>query len=173
VKTPTTAGRADPDAEADRLALGAEDYSGREDVMVEKINDGKPASSSEFEAILDLIMAGKLPLPNFEEISLERGVANIAVGGGLVDAMGVRNAKVPGSSSTWGHWSRYFLGTTQGGALDGTGYVIWWDRGNGHVGKFAICRHEKVTGSGADPRRGWHPGRCSKCGLDMTVDSGD
>ncbi len=123
------------------------------------------------------LVTGKEVLPNFEELSLERGIANIAAGAGLIAYAGVKNAKIPRSKSSWGHWARYFFGSTQGGVLDGTGYVIWWESdhgvGKGHVGRFAICKHEKVATAGAKPMRGWHPGFCTKCGLDMTVDSGD
>lgn len=79
-------------------------------------------------------------------------------------------------------WAHYFLIDGQGGGLTGEGYAVIysseWDpatRRNvgGKAYRFAICKHEKVAGAGANPQRGWHPGHCSKCGLDMTVDSGD
>lgn len=70
-------------------------------------------------------------------------------------------------------WARYFLNRTQGGQLDGTGYVMIYGNGGGKIGHFAICKHEKIAEVGADPRRGWHPGRCRLCNLNMTVDSGD
>lgn len=130
-------------------------------------------SHTEFPAILEEIMKGKRELPNFERMDLSKGVATIAAGGGLITKPGVLNAKVPGSKSSWGHWARYFLSSTQGGQLDGIGYVMWWDNSEGYVGRFAICKHKKVLGAGANPSRGWHPGKCSECGLDMTVDSSD
>lgn len=54
---------------------------------------------------------------------------------------------------------------------DGSGMVMT----SGAAAKFAICQHKKVSTlpSGFDPRRGWHPGYCEKCGLDMSYDSGD
>jgi hypothetical protein len=34
--------------------------------------------------------------------------------------------------------------------------------------------HEKLgTGTDGDGLRGWHPGHCKHCGIDMSVDSGD
>jgi hypothetical protein len=51
--------------------------------------------------------------------------------------------------------------------------VIVYVNGEGVLGTFAICKHEKVEGAGADHQRGWHPGHCGKCGMDMSVDSGD
>ena len=126
-----------------------------------------------FEAQLDAIMSGKQVLPNWEEMALSKGVAAIAAAGGSLGKPDVMNAKVPGSDSGWGHWARYFLNRTQGGVFDGSGYVMIWDKSAGRIGRFAICKHTKVAGAGANPRYGWHPGWCSKCGLDMTVDSSD
>jgi hypothetical protein len=38
----------------------------------------------------------------------------------------------------------------------------------------SICKHEIVDSSTPQGRmRGWHPARCSKCGLNMSVDSSD
>ena len=78
-------------------------------------------SGFDYEADLLPIIKGKVPLPNFEEMPLEIGIAHIAAGGGLVTVDGVNNAKFAGSNSNWGHWARYWLKTTQGGAL--TGYA--------------------------------------------------
>ena len=123
------------------------------------------------------IMSGNVVLPNFEELPLENGIAIIACGAGLTSEPSVRNAKIPGSESRWGHWARYFLVPTQWGALSGIGYVIWWTNekgGTGHVGRFAICAHEQVTTSTPEQeRRGHHTGYCSKCGLNLSVDSCD
>lgn len=118
------------------------------------------------------IIEGKVMLPNFEEMALEDGVAVIACAGGIKTIDGVRNAKVPESKSSWGHWARYWLNLTQGGAYDGTGYVMFYDAGKGRVAKFAACKHDYVnTGSRDREHRGYHSGHCSKCGLDMSVDS--
>lgn len=119
-------------------------------------------------------LRGKVELPNFVELDLAVGIGCIAAGGGLRVRQPVENAKLPKDTSTWGRWARYFLGVTQGGTLDGTGYVIWYgDNGNGRVGRFALCQHKKQGGSAAQSQRGYHPGHCTKCGLDMTVDSSD
>lgn len=38
----------------------------------------------------------------------------------------------------------------------------------------SICKHEIVDSSNAAGRmRGWHPKRCSKCGIDLSIDSSD
>lgn len=119
------------------------------------------------------IIKGKVPLPNFKEMELEKGIGVIASAGGLQTVSGINNAKVPGMTSNWGTWARYWLDTTQGGGYSGAGYVIFWDNSKGRVGTFTICDHKFIEGSGADNTRGWHPGHCGKCGLDMTVDSSD
>lgn len=115
------------------------------------------------------IMDGAAPLPNFKQTdNLSRLVAALA-GSRMDHHAGV--ALVDGIMRC----ATYFLTGTQHGRLDGGGYVLI-DGGqprNGYGGTFAICVHEVVTGAGANPRRGWHPAACSKCGLDLTVDSGD
>jgi hypothetical protein len=38
----------------------------------------------------------------------------------------------------------------------------------------SICKHEVIDGSTAHGRmHGWHPARCGKCGLNLSVDSSD
>ena len=125
----------------------------------------------DFPAILEEIMAGKRELPNYEEVDLAKGVANIAcLGWG--QPVGVKRAKVPGASHS--DWARYFLDSTQGGALDGAGMVMIWGSHGGRIGKFAICVHKHTGGGTREQKmRGWHPGRCEVCGLDLSVDSGD
>ncbi len=73
--------------------------------------------------------------------------------------------------------ARFFLDYGQGGQLYGSGIAVWTEWKDGAyraVGmKFAICDHKAVEGAGANHSRGWHPARCEKCGLDLSVDSGD
>ena len=134
--------------------------------------------AKDFDAILDEIMEAKREVPNYEEVSLAGGVAVIGCGAGLAEEPGVRRARLAGSKSRIGDSARYFLSTTQGGDYDGTGYVMIAavEKGAmvGHIGKFAICKHEVVgRGTREQEMRGWHPGHCKLCGLDMSVDSGD
>lgn len=114
-------------------------------------------------------------LPNFEPLPLWR-VAKMATSfyGQLVEGKKAR------TDEKQGRWqdTLYLLAVGQGGGLTGEGYVIvrqgWQDDDSSVVGgRFAICKHEKVEGPGANHARGWHPGWCGKCGLDMSVDSGD
>lgn len=75
----------------------------------------------------------------------------------------------------WGHawltdrsrWTMFFLRIR-----DGSGYAVSYPA---TTYTFAICRHTKVLRPTDRPNhiRGWHPGICSKCGLNMDLDSGD
>jgi hypothetical protein len=131
-------------------------------------------STYTLERDLHPIMRGEKPLPNPEPIDGDIGALILHYGqmtsGCSVLLPGEKNKK----------WNvSFFLDHGQGGQLYGSGIVAWtkWDNDKQtHVAtglKFAICQHKKVDGLGANHSRGWHPGRCEKCGLDMTIDSGD
>lgn len=118
------------------------------------------------------IVEGKVALPNFKPVSLEKAVASVAATRGP----GIRgNVCLPGA--THREWAQFFLDRGQGGSLEGTGLVLYYTvvkgYGVGAAATFAICEHKKVAAPGANPSRGWHPGHCEKCGLDLSVDSGD
>jgi hypothetical protein len=117
----------------------------------------------------DQIVKGEIALPNFEPMTDEQFLDAIAATG---------HSMIP----KWGwvraadgrkDWAQFFLTnySNMGDAVDGGGIVCAYKgyRKERLIGRFAICKHEK----GANPSRGWHPGACTKCGLDMTVDSGD
>lgn len=132
-------------------------------------------SSYSLDELLPIIR-GEVEIPNLEEQPTDKALATLACCAGLAVIPHVASVKLPGQQHRV--WARYFLSTGQGGGYDGTGYVIWYasrPTGDaiGKIGTFAICKHEHVEGPGADHNRGWHPGYCSKCGLDMTVDSSD
>lgn len=118
---------------------------------------------------LQPIIEGKVPVPNAKPITGDVGNAILHY-----REMHCGQPAVDGRKQ-WG--ARIFLDYGQGGQLHGTGVVAWstWKDGAYRaVGvRFAICEHAKVDGPGANHSRGWHPGKCAKCGLDMTVDSGD
>lgn len=64
-------------------------------------------------------------------------------------------------------WTQLFLNVS-----NGSGYGVTYP----HITfEFALCKHEKVLRPTDRPnyRYGWDPGVCSKCGLNMDVDSGD
>lgn len=126
------------------------------------------------ERDLEPIMHGEVPLPNPEPIDGDLAAAIL-----YYKSMHCsRSVLLPGETQK--KWNvSFFFDRGQGEQLEGSGIVAWtmWDhakRGTVATGlRFAICKHTKVDGPGANHSRGWHPGKCSKCGLDMTVDSGD
>lgn len=122
---------------------------------------------------LNPILKGEERIPNFEPMDCGRMMNNIAAcGHSMHPQWGWANF------SGRKEWAQFFLTPTAMGSaprnLDGAGYVIaYGPRDTPTTGTFAICRHEKVAAPGANHSRGWHPGHCKKCGLDMTVDSSD
>lgn len=139
-------------------------------------------------------MSGLQNVPNFRPYDGDpENFMNTLTLGGLWTPAGAGYAEAFANGQTYKGWAKYFLSTTQGGGFDGTGHVIIYQSprydqdaepkpgsmikgrmvGGAIYGSFAICEHHKVDGPGADHRRGWHPGSCSKCGLNMTYDSGD
>jgi len=125
---------------------------------------------------IDLIVAGKVVAPNFEPIDLEEACAFMLMG-----TVNDRHGwfKTAGAQS-YSRTARYFEEHGQGGQQLGQGVVIYsagWD-GERHkygikAGRWVLCKHEHVAHAGADPRRGWRPAHCGKCGVSLTVDSGD
>jgi hypothetical protein len=115
------------------------------------------------------IIEGKIALPNARPIETDVGAAILHY-----HKMHSGQALLPQGKK----WNvRFFLDYTQGGSLTGAGIVAWTDWKDGAYRAvamtFAICDHKAVEGAGANHSRGWHPASCSKCGLDMSVDSGD
>lgn len=129
------------------------------------------------ESDLMPIIEGKVALPNFEAKSVAQVINNVAaLGHGLLPKWGYARRANGGKD-----WAQFFLtpagmGSVHSGCFDGGGYVMIYNpryEGEPIIGTFAICRHEKKPAAGANPSRGWHPGSCAKCGLNMTIDSGD
>jgi hypothetical protein len=117
---------------------------------------------------LQPIIDGEIALPNYKPLDLEIAVGSIAASYGP----GMRgSALIPGDR--YGRWAQFFLDRGQGGGFHGSGVVLYWEDSKGKAASFAICDHKAIAGAGANPSRGWHPASCSKCGLDMSVDSGD
>jgi hypothetical protein len=116
------------------------------------------------------IIEGKIALPNPRPIEGDVGSAILPY-----RQMHCGVALLPDGKKQWE--ARFFLDRGQGGGLHGTGVVAWTDWKDGAYRavamKFAICEHTQVEGPNANHSRGWHPASCSKCGLDMSVDSGD
>lgn len=110
---------------------------------------------------------GHLPLPNMEPADPQKFLADIASRGHMMVPRWGYSRKEGDN----GHpeWTQFFL-------LDerfGKHYAVRYEGGKGNVYRWIVCEHEKVEGAGANHSRGWHPGKCRKCGMDMTIDSGD
>lgn len=114
---------------------------------------------------------GDKALPHFKPMPYAEFLNRLAAGGHSMPSR-FGYARLQGESGYTG-WTMFFLNTTQGGAIDGTGILVRYNNKEPITGTFAICDHEKVDGHGANHSRGWHPGSCGKCGLNMTVDSSD
>lgn len=119
---------------------------------------------------------GVVPLPNFEPRPLWQVASYVTHFHGKLHEGGYAMIEPRGDRS----WTRalYMLSSGQGGGLEGDGYVITaqgWSSDGSHVvaGYFMLCKHEKVARADANPSRGYHPGWCKKCGVDLSVDSGD
>ncbi len=132
------------------------------------------------------ILSGIAPPPNFEPIPHWKALdLSIGLYGRTVERVKAKGQTYENrcKAKINGHFGDaiYYLNCGQGGGFTGEGVVVLSYYGHGYTksidtvitGKFSICLHEKVEGAGANHMRGWHPGYCSKCGLDMSVDSGD
>ena len=126
----------------------------------------------DFPALLVKIIAGELPLPNVIAQEPTLWLNNLASGGHHFEPR-------------WGHalidnhrrWTMFFL---EGAGMlapphiyGGGGMFVAYGPMVPICGTFAICSHTFASGPGANPQRGWHPGSCTTCGIDLTVDSGD
>jgi hypothetical protein len=147
--------------------------------------------AGDFSLLFDYFLHARAPLPNYAPEDTDTGLAAIAGSSGNAVWPTLASVIVPGNPGVNPFdtgpasprqekrtWARVFLGTTQAGAYDGTAIVILYVGSHERekiapLGRFRLCDHNRVEGAGARPMRGWHPGRCSKCGLDMSVDSGD
>lgn len=136
-----------------------------------------PLTSADFPALLKFYLQGWAVLPNFEFMDLQQGLDQVACWAGAQGG-GISHVIVPSlDRDNRSTWARVFLSYTQGGRLDGTGVLVWYKGYRksdlSQVAKFALCKHEKRDAAGANHERGWHPGSCTRCGLNMTVDSSD
>ncbi len=142
-------------------------------------------TSADIPALLEFYLLGWEVLPNWKFEPLERGLDQIACWGGAGAYKRLANIRLPYGIGSWRGtvhttWARVFLSYTQGGQRDGRGVHIWHkgqaprNVGHSQVASFALCQHTKRTISSIhDQQRGWHPGHCTRCGLDLTVDSSD
>jgi hypothetical protein len=133
---------------------------------------GKPGESNK----------GLLPLPNAEDIDPLAFLNNLASDGHMMQPKwGYAIIVDPHGGHQRQQWTQFFLRDGGEGYAVTYGGQRWEKNAEGKqvgidtpiVRRFAICKHEKEEGAGANHRRGWHPGKCRLCGMDMSYDSGD
>ena len=112
------------------------------------------------------------PLPNPTDVEPGRFLNDLAARGHMMTPVW-GYAVLPDGSRR--QWTQFFLlhDANMGMQLGGGGYAVSYGTNAPIVRQFQICRHEIELAPGADPSRGWRPGKCKHCGMDMTVDSGD
>ena len=125
-----------------------------------------------FNDRLTAIIEGSLALPNFEPLPADQILGTVA------------SCRM-GATYGWGKvkhtdhrkWAVFWLGTTQGGEFDGTGYVAIWHHTqttnvtSAITGRFSVCVHEYSQDPSSRPHEGHRVGRCELCGLNMSCDS--
>lgn len=122
--------------------------------------------SHQFKAILDDAIAGKSVLPNIVEIQDPREALFY-----IYRCMGAGHQpyKFWLAERKATYYPKVFTNVGgMGSSFDGSGAIIWQDKAY----KFHMCDHNWDE-SGANRLRGWHPKRCTKCGFDASIDSGD
>jgi len=123
----------------------------------------------DFEFSIDAMANGNQYPLNAENQTWDWAASRIAHGYGSGTIRTGWLQKAPGLMSV----ATYFLGRTQRGLLDGSGFVIYQPPAEApQVMSFALCRHEPVAGANAKPGIGWRPAKCRLCDLDISVDSG-
>ena len=151
------------------------------DGVWEPVNPLEPRHN-DFQWLFDAMCRGAFPLPSFTPVfsddapGMTKLISNVASGGSS-NATGVAHVHLPGTDRT--RWARLFPWFTQRGAMDGRGYILLYDTsyGRGRVpigGTYTLCEHEYNDQSTQYMKqRGDHRGYCTKCGLNMSVDSSD
>ena len=133
------------------------------------------------------IIEGKVPLPNTQEHDPMLFLSNLAAVGHSMTPKWGWSLRHEGRDAGRKQWTQFFLSPVSmggQGTFDGTGYAVIYGGSRYDqetkknistpiVLRFGICKHEKGDAAGANHNRGWHPGSCKHCGLDMTVDSSD
>jgi hypothetical protein len=109
------------------------------------------------------------PLPNAEDMNPLEMLQDIAARGHMMQPVWGYSLLPEGRQQ----WTQFFLLSYMMSGLDGTGYAITYGNKGPITRRFAICKHQKQESPDAVPSRGWHPGKCTKCGFGMTYDSGD
>ncbi len=142
----------------------------------------------DFEWLLQALQRRCFYLPNFVPVMSDdaegmRNLISSIASGGSSGATGVSHVILPpqpGEIRALEHsiWARLFPWYTQAGKLDGRGSILLYApsyRKGVHPigGTYSLCAHAYVKVPTGREQRGDHRGYCSKCGLNMSVDSSD
>lgn len=112
------------------------------------------------------------PLPNVRDVAAIPFLNDIAARGHMMEPVWGYSL-LPDSNRQ--QWTQFFLlgDANMAMQLGGGGYAVTYANPEPIIRYFRICNHEIELHPGADPKRGWTPGHCKHCGMDMTIDSGD
>jgi hypothetical protein len=134
-----------------------------------------PRKPGGFDLKTELVprIQGALPWEHIEPADLARMLSNIACCAGWSAYPQIGYVTKPGESR--GSWARFFLGTTQMDGYSGEAHALVYESGGmPSAWRLRICAHEVKDSSTPEGRmRGWHPARCVKCGINLSVDSSD
>jgi len=134
-----------------------------------------PRKPGGFDLKTELVprIQGALPWEHIEPADLARTLSNIAACAGWSAYPDIGYVTKPGESR--GSWARFFLGLTQMDGYSGEAHALVYESAAmPSAWRLRICAHEVEDSSTAAGRmRGWHPARCLKCGINLSVDSSD
>lgn len=115
-----------------------------------------------------LVSNGKVALPNVEPIE-DAAQALSLISSCSKQADTPYQLRLNQESQRVVYYAKIFLQTGgMASKFNGAGVIL----ASGKAYKFHMCDHTWDE-SGANHRRGWHPKRCTKCGFDASIDSGD
>lgn len=148
------------------------------DDELEAMPERKRGAPFDFKTEIMPRAQGAIPWENVEPADLTWLCSNIAACAGWAAYSGIAWVQKPGADRS--AWARIFLSQTQGGGYTGEAHALVWESGTGRgpsmpsAWKLSICKHEVIdTSTPEGRRRGDHRAHCSKCGLDLSVDSSD
>ena len=106
-------------------------------------------------------LKGDIPWPNFKYLKPDQAIDRLFTAGrqyhkGSI-CVGGKNC-----------WAAYFLDTNQHGSFTGEAIVLYFGE---NAARVSVCDHKRLKDGGQS--NGYDKGRCRKCGLNMTFDSGN
>lgn len=135
----------------------------------------------EFQSILDKAIDsdGKIALPNISLLGDTEALWQVACASKLEKRpyrFKTRDFDPPighGQTHEILYYPKIFThGAGMGGTFEGSGVILSASGGKPVAYSFRMCEHV-WNESGANHQRGWHPKRCTKCGFNASIDSGD